>query len=423
MYYTQEQIDRANQADLVSFLQSQGEQLTRAGNEYRWKRHDSLTVRGNKWYRHSQSKGGAPVDFVMEFFGKSFTEAVELLTGEKGAAPPPDRQGFQTVLGLGVFKTPARYPARKPAAQPVTEKPHPDAPQHHQHRQHRPARRALDEQHQKQQAAQNGQRASQYLKRPSRFSFHQIFCLLICRRVGRPLSDLHQDGEDHRAALGAAVDIAAQRLAHTGLNAVPVADVFVHAAVQRVFYDALGTVHQALVLAHVDEAAAHEIGAGQHLASLAVHGGHDDDEAVLRQVLAVPQDHIPHVAHAEAVHHDGTGRDRFAQLDLIPGQDDVGAVFCDEDVAGGDAEACGGEGMLFQLLVLAVHRQEILGPGQGEHQLLLLLAGVAGDVDIIHALVDDLCAQQQQTVDDLGHALFVAGDGEQEDAGTRLGRE
>ena len=59
MYYTQEQIDRANQADLVSFLQSQGEQLTRAGNEYRWKRHDSLTVRGNKWYRHSQSKGCA----------------------------------------------------------------------------------------------------------------------------------------------------------------------------------------------------------------------------------------------------------------------------------------------------------------------------------------------------------------------------
>ncbi len=70
MYYTQEQIDRANQADIVSFLQSQGEQLTRAGNEYRWKRHDSLTVRGNKWYRHSQSKGGGPVDFAMEFFGK-----------------------------------------------------------------------------------------------------------------------------------------------------------------------------------------------------------------------------------------------------------------------------------------------------------------------------------------------------------------
>ena len=42
MYYTQEQIDRANQADLVSFLQSQGEQLTRAGNEYRWKRREAV---------------------------------------------------------------------------------------------------------------------------------------------------------------------------------------------------------------------------------------------------------------------------------------------------------------------------------------------------------------------------------------------
>lgn len=68
---------------LVSFLQSQGEQLTRAGNEYRWKRHDSMTIRENKWYRHSQSKGGGPVDFVMEFFGKSFTETVELLVASK----------------------------------------------------------------------------------------------------------------------------------------------------------------------------------------------------------------------------------------------------------------------------------------------------------------------------------------------------
>ena len=105
MYYTQEQIDRANQADLVSFLQSQGEQLTRAGNEYRWKRHDSLTIRGNKWYRHSQSKGGGPVDFVMEFFGKSFTEAVELLAGEKGATPPPDRP---SPAPLSDFRLPPR---------------------------------------------------------------------------------------------------------------------------------------------------------------------------------------------------------------------------------------------------------------------------------------------------------------------------
>ncbi len=42
-----------------------------------------MTIRENKWYRHSQSKDGGPVDFVMEFFGKSFTETVELLVASK----------------------------------------------------------------------------------------------------------------------------------------------------------------------------------------------------------------------------------------------------------------------------------------------------------------------------------------------------
>ena len=83
MVYTQEQIDRANQINLEQFLRSQGEQIVKSGNEYRWKRHDSLTIKGNKWFRHSQSKGGYPVEFVMEFFAKSFPEAVFLLIGEE----------------------------------------------------------------------------------------------------------------------------------------------------------------------------------------------------------------------------------------------------------------------------------------------------------------------------------------------------
>ena len=88
MYYSQEQIDRANQTNMEDFLRSQGETLIRSGKEYRWKCHDSLTVRGNKWFRHSQSRGGYPVDFVMEFYGKSFPEAVQMLTGEAGAGKP-----------------------------------------------------------------------------------------------------------------------------------------------------------------------------------------------------------------------------------------------------------------------------------------------------------------------------------------------
>ena len=88
MTYTQAQIDRANAANLEDFLRAQGETLVRSGKEYRWKAHDSLTVYGNKWFRHSQSKGGFPVDFVMEFYGKSFPEAVQMLTGEPGEVQP-----------------------------------------------------------------------------------------------------------------------------------------------------------------------------------------------------------------------------------------------------------------------------------------------------------------------------------------------
>ena len=88
MTYTQAQIDKANAVDLEKFLRAQGETLVRSGKEYRWKAHDSLTVGGNKWFRHSQSKGGLPVDFVMEFYGKSFPEAVQMLTGEPGEVQP-----------------------------------------------------------------------------------------------------------------------------------------------------------------------------------------------------------------------------------------------------------------------------------------------------------------------------------------------
>lgn len=95
MYYTQDQIDRANQVDLAAFLQAHGEPLERAGAEYRWKKHDSLTVRENKWYRHSRSRGGGPVDFVMEFFGRSFTEAVAMLLGEAPPAPKTDAPEFR----------------------------------------------------------------------------------------------------------------------------------------------------------------------------------------------------------------------------------------------------------------------------------------------------------------------------------------
>ena len=117
MYYTQEQIDRANQADLVLFLQSQGEPLERAGQEYRWKRHDSLTVRATSGIATARARAAAPLILSWSFFGKSFTEAVELLTGEKGAAPPPDRPSSAP---LSDFRLPPRSPDNRTARNYLT---------------------------------------------------------------------------------------------------------------------------------------------------------------------------------------------------------------------------------------------------------------------------------------------------------------
>ena len=85
IHFTDEQKQRANSVDLVDFLRRQGEQLTRSGREWRWNRHDSVTVRGNQWFRHSSRQGGLAIDFVQEFYDLPFPDAVTLLlNGEQG---------------------------------------------------------------------------------------------------------------------------------------------------------------------------------------------------------------------------------------------------------------------------------------------------------------------------------------------------
>jgi len=87
IHFTDEQKQRANSIDLVDFLRRQGEQLTRSGREWRWKCHDSVTVQVNQWFQHSSRQGGLAIDFVQEFYGPSFPDAVTLLLdGEQGAA-------------------------------------------------------------------------------------------------------------------------------------------------------------------------------------------------------------------------------------------------------------------------------------------------------------------------------------------------
>ena len=83
--YTREQLQRADDTDLYVFLSGRGEQFKRCGKEYRWLRHDSVMINKSEWYRFSQNKGGHAIDFMKEFYGLSFAEAVKELLGEEGA--------------------------------------------------------------------------------------------------------------------------------------------------------------------------------------------------------------------------------------------------------------------------------------------------------------------------------------------------
>ena len=86
VYFTEEQKERANTVDLKNFLERQGERLLRSGPEWRMSSDHSITIRGNRWYDHgSAGKGGAAIDFVIYYYGKTFPDAVSmLLGGEQG---------------------------------------------------------------------------------------------------------------------------------------------------------------------------------------------------------------------------------------------------------------------------------------------------------------------------------------------------
>lgn len=85
IYFTEEQKERANAVPIMDILKKENEEVERSGNEWRWKKHKSVTFRGSSWYRHSQQVGSHAIDFMQEFFGMSYPEAVSyLLDGEQG---------------------------------------------------------------------------------------------------------------------------------------------------------------------------------------------------------------------------------------------------------------------------------------------------------------------------------------------------
>ncbi len=90
--FSEDDLYRANTADLVSFLQSYGGNVKKLGSTYKYiytdgsGTHDSVTIHGGKWYDHKNRRGGYAVKFLQEFLGFSFQDSViELLGGHCNA--------------------------------------------------------------------------------------------------------------------------------------------------------------------------------------------------------------------------------------------------------------------------------------------------------------------------------------------------
>ena len=87
--FTDEQKQLANSVNLEEFLRMRGEKLERVGIEHKLiycdssGKHDSITIRGSKWFDHKNQAGGGAIKFMQEFYDMDFQTAVQELLGQR----------------------------------------------------------------------------------------------------------------------------------------------------------------------------------------------------------------------------------------------------------------------------------------------------------------------------------------------------
>ena len=105
--FTDEQKQLANSVDLAKYLSMRGEKLERVGIEHKLiyydssGKHDSITIRGSKWFDHKNQTGGGAIKFMQEFYGMDFQTAVQELLGRSisplsNSPPKADKQEQKT---------------------------------------------------------------------------------------------------------------------------------------------------------------------------------------------------------------------------------------------------------------------------------------------------------------------------------------
>ena len=85
--FTDTEMQIAKETDLPELLTHLGYQVRRIGRYHTTAEMDSLRIKDRrKWFRYSQNTGGNAITFLQQFYGKSFSEAVEYLLAFHGRA-------------------------------------------------------------------------------------------------------------------------------------------------------------------------------------------------------------------------------------------------------------------------------------------------------------------------------------------------
>lgn len=91
MWVTSEQIEKAKQMDLLTYLKSYEPDNLKKISHDTWctKEHDSLKISNGKWHWFSRHIGGkTALDYLIKVKGVSFVKAVEIITGCSAVLPP-----------------------------------------------------------------------------------------------------------------------------------------------------------------------------------------------------------------------------------------------------------------------------------------------------------------------------------------------
>ena len=169
-----------------------------------------------------------------------------------------------------------------------------------------------------------------------------------------------------------------------------------------------GSGHEVIRFFDIDKAAGGYLGPGQKLAAARLEGEGDDHDAVLGQVLAVAQNDVSYVADSQSVDQNVADLYFLAHCRAVLGEFEHIAGAKEENILFVISQLSGDLVLGLEVAELAVDRDRESGLDQVVDEFDILLAGVAGGMDI---LCDDIRALHHELIDNAGHGFLIARNG------------